>query len=224
MSIMNEDQNKKTYQVAPSILSADFSRLKEEVQAIKLAGADRLHVDIMDGHFVPQLTIGTPVVKALRRVSSIPMDLHFMVHEPEKFISGFDLSPGDSMTVHIESLSDPLTILQKIRQKGLLAGISLKPGTPLETIFPFLEKVDIILIMTVEPGFSGQKLLPDQVTKIAQLREELQKRNLPSQVHVDGGVNGENAHQLKGADVLVSGNFIFKHENYKEAIELLKGK
>ena len=224
MSIMNRDQNKQTYQVAPSILSADFSRLKEEVQAIERAGADRLHIDIMDGHFVPQLTIGTPVVNALRKVSALPMDLHFMVQEPEKFISGFDLLTGDSMTVHIESLSDPLSVLQKIQQKGLLAGISLKPKTNLKTIFPFLEKIDIILIMTVEPGFSGQKLLPDQVVKISQLREELKRKNLTAQIHVDGGVNSENAHQLKGADVLVSGNFIFKHESYKEAVQLLKGK
>ena len=221
--MMNKDQNKTSYQVAPSILSADFSRLREEVQAIELAGADRLHVDIMDGHFVPQLTIGTPVVTSLRKVSSMPMDLHFMVHEPEKFISSFDLLTGDSMTVHIESLSDPSLVLQKIRQKGLLAGISLKPKTDLKTIFPFLEKIDIILIMTVEPGFSGQKLLSDQMAKIARVKEELQRRNLIAQIHVDGGVNGENAHQLKGADVLVSGNFIFKHDNYKEAIDLLKG-
>ena len=221
---MDKDQNKKTYQVAPSILSADFSRLGEEVKAIELAGADRLHMDIMDGHFVPQLTMGTPVVNALKKLSSLPMDLHFMVNEPEKFISGFDLFPGDSMTVHVESLSDPLPVLQKIKNKGLLSGISLKPKTDLKTIFPFLEKVDIILIMTVEPGFSGQKLLPDQVTKVAQLREELQRKNLVAQIHVDGGINGENAHQLKGADVLISGNFIFKHHSYKEAIDLLRGK
>ncbi len=220
---MNKVDSHTTYQVAPSILSADFSRLGEEVKAVELAGAHRLHIDIMDGHFVPQLTIGTPVVTSLRKVSSMPLDLHFMVHEPEKFISGFDLFTGDSMTVHIESLSDPLPVLQKIRQKGLLAGLSLKPNTKLETIFPFLEKVDIILIMTVEPGFSGQKLLPDQASKIAQLKEELQKRNLVAQIHVDGGINGTNAHQLKGADVLISGNFIFKHNSYKEAIDLLKG-
>ena len=224
MDVMNKDQSKQSYQVAPSILSADFSRLGEEVKAVELAGADRLHVDIMDGHFVPQLTIGTPVVASLRKVSSMPLDLHFMVQAPEKFISDFDLFTGDSMTVHIESLSDPLPVLQKIRQKGLLAGLSLKPNTKLETIFPFLEKVDIILIMTVEPGFSGQKLLPDQASKIAQLKEELQKRNLVAQIHVDGGVNEKNAHQLKGADVLVSGNFIFKHSSYKEAIDLLKGR
>ena len=221
---MNKDQSKQSYQVAPSILSADFSRLREEVKAVELAEADRLHVDIMDGHFVPQLTIGTPVVSSLRKVSSMPIDLHFMVQDPEKFISSFDLSSGDSMTVHIESLSDPVPVLQKIRQKGLLAGISLKPKTDLKTIFPFLEKIDIILIMTVEPGFSGQKLLLDQVSKIAQLKEELQKRNCPAQIHVDGGVNEKNAHQLKGADVLVSGNFIFKHNSYKQAIDLLKGR
>ena len=215
-------QNKK-YQVAPSILSADFSRLGEEVQAVESAGADRLHIDIMDGHFVPQLSMGSPVVNCLRKISSLPMDLHLMVNEPEKFISAFELKKGDSITMHIESLADPRQALKKIRKKGLLAGLSLKPASKSETIFPFLDQLDIILVMTVEPGFSGQSFLSGQAVKPLQLRQTADKQGLRVQIQADGGINSENCHLLKGADVLISGNFIFKHSSYKSAIKLLKG-
>ena len=209
--------------VAPSILSADFSRLGEEVQAVELAGADRLHIDVMDGHFVPNLTIGAPVVKSLRKVSTLPLDVHLMVNKPENIIPSFVSAGADSITIHLESTENPQKVLEQIRQEKVLAGLTLKPATPVEKIFPFLSLLNLVLIMTVEPGFGGQSLLSNQIPKISAVKEELVRQglsNLP--VHVDGGVNHQTLPLLSSADVLVAGHFIFKHQDYEEAISLLK--
>ena len=213
----------KKQQVAPSILSANFSRLGEEVQAVELAGADRIHIDVMDGHFVPNLTVGASVVKSLRQVSSLPLDVHLMVNEPEKMIPAFVAAGADSLTIHLESTRDPAMVLKQIHQENILAGLTLKPETAVEKMFPFLPHLDLILIMTVEPGFGGQPLLPDQVEKISIVKKELSRCGLDHlSVHVDGGVSDKTRPLLFSADVLVSGNFIFKHKNYKTAISLLK--
>ena len=208
--------------IAPSILSANFSRLGEEVQAVELAGADRLHIDVMDGHFVPNLTIGAPVVKSLKKITHLPLDIHLMVNEPESMISFFASAGADSITVHLESVKDTRKILEQIHFKKVLAGLTVKPGTPVEEIFPFLHQLDLILIMTVEPGFGGQSLLPEAVSKISLVKEELIRQGLNIPIHVDGGVNDETLPLLFSADVLVSGHFIFKHQRYKEAISILK--
>lgn len=213
----------KQYIVAPSILSADFSRLGEEVRAVESAGADRLHIDVMDGHFVPNLTIGAPVVKSLRKISTLPLDVHLMVNKPENIISEFISAGADSITFHIESTENPQFVLKQIRQKKVLAGLTLKPKTPVEKIFRFLSYLDLVLIMTVEPGFGGQSLLSDQVLKISSVKKELIRQGLDDlPVHVDGGVNDKTLPLLSSADVLISGHFIFKHKSYKEAIAILK--
>ena len=215
--------------VAPSILSADFSRLGEEVKAVEKAGADRLHIDVMDGHFVPNLTIGRPVVESLNRISTLPLDLHLMVNEPDSIIPYFFPSGADSITIHLEAVEESQRensvkrILEKIHQENISAGLALKPKTPLEKIFPFLPYLDLVLIMTVEPGFGGQSLMVNQVPKISAIKKELVKQGLDNVfVHVDGGVNDKTVPLLSSADVLVSGNFIFRHKNYKEAISILK--
>lgn len=209
--------------VAPSILSADFSRLGEEIQAVESAGADRLHVDVMDGHFVPNLTIGAPVVKCLKAVSTLPLDVHLMVNQPENIIPAFISSGADSITIHLESTKDLRKVLEQIRKEKILTGLTLKPATPVEEIFPFLSFLDLVLIMTVEPGFGGQSLLSDQVSKISAVKEELVRQGLNDlPVHVDGGVNLQTLPLLSSADVLVAGHFIFTHQDYKEAIALLK--
>lgn len=224
MNWKKEKFSSKNQLVAPSILSADFSRLGEEVLALESAGADRLHIDVMDGHFVPNLTIGAPVVKSLRKITALPLDVHLMVNDPEKMIDFFASAGADSITIHIESTKSPQEVLNRIRQKKILAGLTLKPATPIEKLFPFLRELDLVLIMTVEPGFGGQNLLLDQVQKIKALQEEIARQKLNNiSVHVDGGVNDQVLHLLSHADVLVSGNFILKHKSYQSAISLLKG-
>jgi len=210
-------------QVAPSILSADFSRLGEEAQAVERAGADRIHIDVMDGHFVPNLTAGACVVKSLKQVSSLPLDVHLMVNEPEKMIPAFAAAGADSLIIHLESTRDPAMVLKQIHQEKVLTGLTLKPETAVEKMFPFLPYLDLILIMTVEPGFGGQSLLPDQVEKISIVKKELSRHGLNHPpVHVDGGVSDKTRSLLLSADVLVSGSFIFRHKDYKTAISLLK--
>ena len=211
----------KKYAIAPSILSADFSRLGEEVQAVELAGASRIHIDIMDGHFVPAINIGTPIVRACRKVTKLPLDVHLMVYHPEKQIAPFARAGASSITVHIEATKNMPAILKQIHKYNILAGITLKPSTPIEYIFNFLDQVDLILIMTVEPGGSGQKFLSEQLKKITGIKKELIRRKLSTPIHVDGGVEPSLLYELKAANVLVSGNFIFKHSNYKQAIASL---
>ncbi len=213
------------FKVAPSILSADFARLGEEVRAVETAGADRLHIDVMDGRFVPNLTIGAPVVKSLKKTTTLPLDVHLMVEEPGKMISSFVSAGADSITIHLESDGGLEAVLKNIRQEKVLAGLALKPDTPVEKLFPFLPLLDMVLIMTVEPGFGGQFLLPDQVVKISDVKKEVARQGLKAlPIHVDGGVNDKTQLLVSSADVLVAGHFIFKHKNYKEAISLLKKK
>lgn len=207
--------------IAPSILSADFANLEAEVKKVAEAGADWIHVDVMDGHFVPNLTIGAPVVKALKKISPIPLDVHLMIYNLEKYVPEFLSAGADILTIHVEATKEPERLLKEIRSAGRKAGITLKPGTSVEEIIPLLEQVDLILVMTVEPGFGGQSFRMDQVPKIKRLRKEIDARQLPILLEVDGGVNEQTLSMCAEADALVAGSYVFS-KNYQEAIQTLK--
>jgi ribulose-phosphate 3-epimerase len=207
--------------VAPSILSADFANLENELKAIAAAGADWVHVDVMDGHFVPNLTMGPPIVAALKRVSPLPLDVHLMIEKPENYIEAFVKAGSDYLTLHIESTSQPGECLGKIRKLGARPGITLRPGTPVEWIEPYLAICDLVLVMSVEPGFGGQAFMPDQVAKVDWLKDRRSALGLNFLIEVDGGVSDKTVGFLKNADVLVAGSYVFKN-NYQQAISILK--
>ncbi|WP_413295381.1 ribulose-phosphate 3-epimerase [Bdellovibrio sp. HCB185ZH] len=207
--------------VAPSILSADFANLEKEVKAIAAAGADWAHVDVMDGHFVPNLTIGIPVVKALKKVSPIPLDVHLMITEPEKYVADFIKAGADYLTIHVEATKDPASVLRQITALGAKAGITLRPGTPIDSVIPLLNLCDLVLVMTVEPGFGGQSFMHEQIAKISRLRQEISKQNLNCLIEVDGGINDETAKLCHEADVFVAGSYVFG-KDYAQAIASLR--
>lgn len=207
--------------VAPSILSADFANLEKEIHAVTLAGADWIHVDVMDGRFVPNITIGIPVVKSLKKVSSIPLDVHLMIEEPERYVEDFIKAGSDYLTIHVESTTDPAAVLKRIRELGAKAGITLRPGTSVDTVLPLLPLCDLVLVMTVEPGFGGQSFMADQIAKISRLRQEISSKKLSCLIEVDGGINAETAKLCHEADVFVAGSFVFGRD-YKAAIAALR--
>jgi ribulose-phosphate 3-epimerase len=206
---------------APSILSADFANLEKEINAVTDAGADWIHVDVMDGHFVPNLTIGAPVVKSLRKITKLPLDVHLMIEKPERYIDDFVKAGANYLTIHVEATSKPADVLKRIRELGAHPGITLRPGTSVEKVLPLLPLSDLVLVMTVEPGFGGQEFMPDQVAKITRLRQEIEQKNLSCLIEVDGGVNEETLPLLNDVDVFVAGSFVFKND-YKKAIHSLK--
>ena len=212
----------KSFLVAPSLLSSDFSRLGEEIRAVEKAGADWIHIDVMDGHFVPNLTLGPPVIKKLRSVTSLPFDVHLMVSHPENFIQPFVQAGADYLTVHIEAVSNPLETLQHIKSLNVKAGISLRPATSVEALRPFLKSVDLVLVMTVEPGKGGQSFITKQADKVRLLREMVNSLSSPPLIAVDGGITDQTAKQVALADVLVSGSYIFQNPDYGVAISQLK--
>jgi ribulose-phosphate 3-epimerase len=209
--------------IAPSILSADFAKLGEEIKAVEKAGADWIHVDVMDGHFVPNLTIGAPVVKCLRPITKLPLDVHLMIEKPEKYVNDFIKAGADYLTIHVEATEQPAQVLRQIRAGNVKPGITLRPATPVSEILPLLKEVDLILIMTVNPGFGGQSFMMDQVEKIKIVRAELKKLGSKALIEVDGGINAETARHVRDADVLVAGNAIFKNSaGYDVAIKDLQ--
>ena len=197
--------------LAPSILSADFSRLGEQVAEVTNAGADYIHIDVMDGHFVPNITVGASVVAAIRRWTSLPLDVHLMIMAPESQIKQFAEAGANIITVHIEACPDIHRVVQTIKESGVKAGVSLNPGTLISTLDEVLPSLDLVLVMTVNPGFSGQTFIEPMLDKIARLRAELDRRGLVAELEVDGGINAEIAPRVvtAGARVLVAGAAVF---------------
>lgn len=210
--------------VAPSLLSANFGALESEIKNIQEAGADWLHVDVMDGSFVPPITFGDNMVATAKKVSTLPLDVHLMIINPENHLEVFKNAGASVITVHIEALKDPAKTLKQIRALGLKSGITLKPATPVSEIEKFLELCDLALVMTVNPGWSGQKFMPEGLKKIERLAELAVQTNHNILIEVDGGINIETAAQCKsaGADVLVAGSYIFGSKNRRDAIQSLK--
>lgn len=206
--------------ISPSILSADFANLERDIKRVELAGADWLHIDVMDGHFVPNITIGVPVTASINKVTQLPLDVHLMIENPDKYIEAFAKSGADILTFHIESNSDVKSTINLIKSFNIKAGLSIKPNTPPEVVFPYLNDLDLVLVMTVEPGFGGQKFMPLCAEKIPVIRKNAPKDLI---IQVDGGINAETARICTsyGANSLVAGNYIYKSENIKSAIESL---
>jgi ribulose-phosphate 3-epimerase len=206
--------------IAPSILSSDFSRLKDEIQAVEAAGADWLHVDVMDGHFVPNITIGPVVVESIRRVTTIPLDVHLMITDPDKYAPEFIKAGADWISIHPDTCADPNASLRKIRELGAKASIAVNPDVHVEKVHAYLPNIDMILMMTVFPGFGGQAFIPEVLPKIEHVREIVEQRKLPIVIEADGGIKIDNIDRVvrAGAEVIVSGSGIFKTPNYRETI------
>ncbi len=210
--------------IAPSILSADFARLAEEIAKVEAAGADMIHVDVMDGHFVPNFTIGPPIVKAIRRVTKLPLDVHLMMTNPEEFIPDFIKAGSNYITVHVETCPHLHRTIQSIKEEGVKAGVTLNPATPLVSVEEILPEVDLLLIMSVNPGFGGQNFIPRALEKLKRARRMINDRGLKVELEVDGGVKPENMTALSqaGADIFVSGSAIFHSKDYKDTIQKMR--
>lgn len=210
--------------IAPSILSADFARLGEEVQAVAKAGADYIHVDVMDGHFVPNITIGPLVVEAVRKVTDLPLDVHLMIENPDRYIPDFARAGADLITVHQEAVPHLHRTVQLIKGLGKKAGVSLNPATPAATLDVILDDLDLVLVMTVNPGFGGQGFIDSGLAKIAALRHEIDRRGLSIELEVDGGVKIDNIDRIAaaGADVFVAGSAVFGAKDYAATIKELR--
>lgn len=207
--------------ISPSILAADFANLEKAIRQVEDAGADWIHVDVMDGHFVPNITVGMPVVKSLKKITSIPLDVHLMIENPEKYIEEFVHAGADIVTFHYEAVEDVRSIIELIKSLGAKAGLSIKPNTPAEAIFEFLPVLDLVLIMTVEPGFAGQSFMHNCAQKITEI-----KQNAPENliIQVDGGINNVTGHICiaLGANALVAGNYVYGHKDIVQAVHSLK--
>ena len=218
----------KNIQISPSILSADFSQLGNEIKRLEEGGADMIHVDVMDGHFVPNLTIGPPVIKALKKNCSIKFDVHLMISPVHKYIEAYSEAGADIITIHPEATEDLLSSITKIKKLNKKAGVSLNPETKVDVIKEYLDKIDLVLIMSVNPGFGGQKFMPEVLNKIKELKMIQNEKKLNFDIEIDGGINFENSKIAieAGANILVSGTTIFKSNNgnIKKNIELLKSK
>jgi len=212
------------YKISPSILSADFSDLKSEINKIVEGGADYIHLDVMDGLFVPNITFGAPVIKNLRKITNKPFDVHLMIERPERYIDDFVDAGADIITVHQESSVHLHRTIQQIKNHGIKAGVSLNPATPIETIEYVLENLDMVLIMTVNPGFGGQSLIKEMKEKVMKLRSIIEEKNLDIDIQVDGGVKLDNIEEIKnwGANIFVVGSGIFKAKDIKSETQKYK--
>lgn len=212
--------------VSPSILSADFVNLERDIRALSPAGADYVHVDVMDGLFVPNITIGIPVVAAIRKITELPLDVHLMIDRPIRYVDDFCKAGSDILTVHVEADTEENTLaaLKRIRENGVRAAISVKPKTPAEAVLPFLSYCDLILVMTVEPGFGGQSFMEDMMPKLQKIRSFIDAQKPDCELEVDGGINETTARICRehGANVLVAGSAYFKHPDKKEFVRKLK--
>lgn len=212
--------------IAPSILSADFWKLGQEITDVEEAGADMLHIDVMDGHFVPNITMGPPIVKSVKKRARIPLDVHLMIEDPDKYLLHFAEAGSDILTVHVETCPHLDGTVSAIKRLKVKAGVVLNPATPLIFLDHVLEQVDMVLLMSVNPGFGGQKFLPSVLPKIEKLREKVEKTGLSIDIQVDGGINPSNSQMVidAGANVLVAGSSVFQSPDYKETIAKLRGK
>lgn len=214
----------RAYKIAPSILSADFSRLGEEVRSIEQAGADLIHFDVMDGHFVPNLSFGIPVLEAVRKITSLPLDVHLMIENPERYLEPFVHAGANSISVHAEVCDNIPAIADRMHQLGIHAAIAINPETDPTKVLAAAARLDMILVMSVHPGFGGQGFIPESVSKLAAVRRELRRQDLEIDVEVDGGIKVENIGMVAqaGANVFVSGSGIFGHRDYGEIIHQMR--
>ena len=214
----------KKMQIAPSILSCDYGKMADELEKIERCGADIVHVDVMDGHFVPNITLGAPVVKCIREYSSLPFDVHLMITDPIDYVEDFINAGADSITIHVECDSDIKKTLSLIKEKGCKAAISVKPKTPAKAIFDYLDMVSMVLVMTVEPGFGGQSFMADMMPKVEEIKAEIDRRGLDVSIQVDGGISEStiSVAAKSGADIFVSGNALFKAEDMSAQIAKFK--
>ncbi|MFZ7946638.1 ribulose-phosphate 3-epimerase [Neobacillus sp. 19] len=211
--------------IAPSILSADFSKLGEEILAVEKGGADYIHIDVMDGHFVPNITIGPLIVEAIRPLTKLPLDVHLMIENPDQYIEAFVKAGADYITVHVEACRHLHRTIQNIKSFGIKAGVVLNPATPVETIQHIIGDIDMVLLMSVNPGFGGQAFIPEILPKIRKVKEMAEQKGINLEIEIDGGVNPETAKQCKeaGANVLVAGSAIYNQPDYAKAISLIRG-
>ena len=210
--------------ISPSILAADFSKLGAEASRMQACGAEMLHLDVMDGVFVPNLSFGAPIIRAIRPYSTADFDVHLMICDPIRYIDDFAAAGADSITFHIEAVDDPQAVIDSIHKAGCRAAISIKPATPVETVYPYLPQLDMVLIMTVEPGFGGQAFMPEMLEKIRALRSECTKRGLNTDIEVDGGIGKANIGDVAaaGANVFVAGSAVFRSSDAQKTIAKLR--
>lgn len=210
--------------VSPSVLAADFSKLGAEINKVEKAGAKYIHLDVMDGMFVPNMSFGAPVIASIRKTSSIIFDVHLMITEPQRYIDDFLKAGADIITIHYESCENPAEVISYIKSKEARAGLSIKPATPAEAVYPMLRDLDMVLVMTVEPGFGGQKMMPDMLEKVREIRTYANEHNIDIDIEVDGGLTPDNVHMATeaGANVIVAGSAVFNAPSAKEVINKMK--